>query len=143
MIKQIRHTGIVVRDLQRAIRFYEGLGFSLWKRELETGAFLEQVVGITGAKIETAKLKAACGSMIELLQYQSHPIKKSITPQLSNQLGCSHIAFTVDSIEETLNSIQKAGGSLVNTPALAPTGQVKVAYCHDHEGNLLEIVEEV
>ena len=69
MIKQIRHTGIVVRDLQRAIRFYEGLGFSLWKRELETGAFLEQVVGITGAKIETAKLKAPCGSMIELLQY--------------------------------------------------------------------------
>jgi predicted enzyme related to lactoylglutathione lyase len=132
-----------VRDLEKAIQFYEELGFSLRKREMESGPFLEQVVGIPSARIETAKLSAPCGSMIELLQYHSHAMQRVVSPQLSNHLGCSHIAFTVDSIEKTLSSIKKAGGFLVNEPALASTGQVKVAYCHDIEGNLLEIVEEV
>jgi len=42
MILNTRHTGIVVRDLDRAIRFYEGLGLRLWRREMETGPFIEQ-----------------------------------------------------------------------------------------------------
>lgn len=143
MITRIRHTGIVVRDLENAVHFYEKLGFVLWKREVESGTFLEDVVGIPAVRIETAKLKSPCGSMIELLQYHSHPLHKKIEPQPSNQLGCSHIALTVASIEEALNTIQSTGGGLVNRPTLAPTGQVMVAYCHDLEGNLLEIVEEI
>ena len=142
MITKIRHTGIVVQNLEQAARFYEQLGFVLWKQEMESGPFLDQVVGIRAARVETAKMKAPCGSMIELLQYHSHPLSKKIEPQPSNQLGCSHLAFTVTSIEEALSTIQSAGGSLVNQPALAPTSQVRVAYCHDLEGNLLEIVEE-
>ena len=142
MITKIRHTGIVVRDLEKAAQFYGQLGFVLWKREIESGPFLDQVVGIADAIVETAKMKAPCGSMIELLQYHSHPLCKKIEPQPSNHLGCSHLAFTVTSIEEALATIQSAGGSLVNKPALAPNSQVQVAYCHDLEGNLLEIVEE-
>ena len=142
MITRVRHTGIVVQDLEKAVWFYEKLGFELWKREFESGAFLDQLVGIPEAKIETAKMKSPCGSMIELLQYLSHPKQKKIEPQPSNQLGCSHLAFTVASIENTLSTIQTAGGSLVNQPALTPSGEVQVAYCHDLEGNLLEIVEE-
>ena len=143
MITRIRHTGIVVRDLENAVDFYKKLGFSLFHREVESGAFLEQVVGIPSARIETAKLKSPCGSMIELLQYYSHPINKKIEPQPPNQIGCSHIALTVASIEEALQTIKSEGGSLVNQPAIVPTGQFKVAYCHDLEGNLLEIVEEI
>ena len=55
MITRIRHTGIVVRDLENAVHFYEKLGFALWKREVESGPFLEEVVGIPAARIETAK----------------------------------------------------------------------------------------
>ena len=143
MITRFRHTGIVVRNLEKVVNFYEILGFTLWKREVESGPFLEQVVGMPAARIETAKLKAPCGSMIELLQYHSHLSKKKVKAQPSNQLGCSHIALTVVSIEEAMETIQSAGGTVVNPPALSPSGQVKVAYCHDLEGNLLEIVEEV
>jgi catechol 2,3-dioxygenase-like lactoylglutathione lyase family enzyme len=143
MITKIRHFGIVVQDLGKSIRFYEDLGFSLWKREMESGSFTDQVVDLPQVEIETAKLKSSCGAMIELLQYHSHPIQKERAPQPSNHLGCSHIAFTVESIENMLHTIQISGGNLVNKPALAPTGQVKVAYCHDPEGNLLEVVEEI
>lgn len=143
MISKLRHTGIVVRNLEKAIEFYEMLGFQTWKRELEQGWFLETVVNLENACVDIAKLKAPCGSLLELLEYQKHPVKMEIFMQPSNQLGCSHIALTVDSIDETLKSVRECGGSLVNPPAKSAEGEVLVAYCHDPEGNLLEFVEEL
>ena len=81
--------------------------------------------------------------MLELLQYHSHPAKKDVYLQPSNQLGCSHIALTVGSIDKTLECVHSCGGSLVNQPATSPDGTVRVAYYYDSEGNLLELVEEI
>ena len=143
MISKLRHTGIVVRNLNQSVVFYEALGFKTWKREIEQGQFLGTVVDLKNARVETAKLKAPCGALLELLQYHSHPVEMEISPQPSNQLGCSHIALTVGSIDKALECVQSCGGSLVNQPATAPDGTVRVAYCHDPEGNLLELVEEI
>lgn len=143
MIKKIRHTGIVVRDLEKAVRFYEGLGFKLWKRDMEAGAFTETVVGLKDVNVETVKFKSPCGGLIELLQYHSHPVDAVIQKQPSNQPGCSHIAITVYDIDKTLNYIKQNGGSVVNPPETSPHGKVRVAYCHDPEGILLEVVEEL
>jgi catechol 2,3-dioxygenase-like lactoylglutathione lyase family enzyme len=143
MIKFIRHTGIVLRNLDKGVIFYESLGFKTWKREIEKGKFISTVVGIEKVEIETAKLKAPCGALLELLEYQTHPKQKEISPQASNQLGCSHIAMTVGSIDKTLEFVHSCGGSLVNPPATSTDGTVRVAYCHDPEGNLLELVEEL
>ena len=106
MISKLRHTGIVVRNLNQSVVFYEALGFKTWKREIEQGQFLETVVDLKNVRVETAKLKAPCGALLELLQYHSHPVQMEISPQPSNQLGCSHIALTVGSIDETLECVQ-------------------------------------
>lgn len=143
MITKLRHTGIVVRDLNRGVAFYEALGFSTWTREIEQGPFLELVVGLAGARVEIAKLKSPCGALLELLQYLSHPVYRDISPQPSNQLGCSHIALTVDSMDAALEIVQKYGGALVNLPAINHSATVRVAYCHDPEGNLIELVEGI
>ena len=143
MISKLRHTGIVVRNLDQSVVFYEALGFKTWKRELEQGQILETVVDLKNARVETAKLKAPCGALLELLQYHSHPVEMEISPQPSNQLGCSHIALTVGSIDKALECVQSCGGSSVNSPGTSPDGTVRVAYCHDPEGNLLELVEEI
>ena len=45
MISKFRHAGIVVRDLNKSLVFYEGLGFCLWGREMEKGIFIDKVVG--------------------------------------------------------------------------------------------------
>ena len=92
--------------------------------------------------METAKLKSPCGVLLELLEYHSHKAEKEITCQPSNQLGCSHIALTVKCIQSAVDLIKNMGGSIVNPPQTAPNGSVKVAYCHDIEGVLLELVEE-
>ena len=83
MISKLRHTGIVVRNLDQSVVFYEALGFKTWKREIEQGQFLETVVNLKNARVETAKLKAPCGAMLELLEYQSHPDRLIIKKQSS------------------------------------------------------------
>ena len=143
MIVSLRHTGFVVRNLELMLEFYMKIGFKLSHRDLETGPFISQVVGIDQVEIETAKLSAPCGGVIELLKYHSHPIEKQVSCQPPNQLGCSHVALTVESIDDTLRWIEKNGGQSLNTGILSHNKQVRVAYCYDPEGNLLEVVENV
>jgi catechol 2,3-dioxygenase-like lactoylglutathione lyase family enzyme len=143
MIKNTRHTGLVVKDISNSINFYESLGLRVWRREIESGEFISRVVGLDDAVIETAKLKLPDDSLLELLEYKSHlaEIPEYIYP--SNKHGCSHIAFTVEDIDASATMIIKIGGSIVNPPSLSPNGKVKVMYCHDIDGILIELVEEL
>ncbi len=143
MILNKRHIGLAVRDLERSISFYESLGLKVWRREEETGPFIDTVIGIPGVRIEWAKMKCPDGSLVELLQYHSHPDIQPLADAPSNRLGCSHIAFTVADIARTCGEIIRLGGTVVNLPATAPSGLVRVAYCHDPDGILLEVVEEI
>lgn len=61
----------------------------------------------------------------------------------SNELGCSHLAYTVHDINISCKKIILGGGSIKNDPVISPNGKVKVAYCHDPEGVLIELVEEL
>jgi len=141
MIKAVRHTGIVVRNIEKSVEFYRALGFVEDNRAIEEGDFIDTVVGLQNTKLEWVKLKVPDGYLLELLQYHSHPEQKEIAKQKSNQLGCSHIAFSVNDINTVCQKIEKIGGSIVNLPALSSDKKVKVAYCYDNEGNLMEIVE--
>jgi catechol 2,3-dioxygenase-like lactoylglutathione lyase family enzyme len=141
MIKAVRHTGIVVRDLEKSVDFYTALGFVENNRAIEEGDFIDTVVGFQNTILEWVKLKAPDGYLLELLQYRSHPEKKEIAKQMSNKLGCSHLAFSVNDIDLTCRKIKEIDGSVLNPPALTNDKKIKVAYCHDNEGNLLEIVE--
>jgi catechol 2,3-dioxygenase-like lactoylglutathione lyase family enzyme len=141
LITATRHTGLVVRDIECSIAFYEALGMRLLRRELETGKFIETVVGIDGVRLEWAKLEAVDGYLLELLQYHSHPHVEPVVPAASNQLGCSHVAFTVSDAQIACRQVVALGGSMVNPPQVAPDGLVCVAYCHDPDGILMELVE--
>ena len=143
MVVNTRHTGIVVRDIEKAILFYSGLGMRLVSRMMEKGDYIDNLVGIQKTRLEWAKLKLPDQSLVELLQYHSHPgIEPEFKHQDSNRLGCSHIAFTVDDINDTVQYILNNGGSIKKEVQLSPDAKVKVIYCFDHEGNILEIVEE-
>lgn len=143
MIKNVRHTGIVVHDLESMAKFYRLLGFVDENRAIEEGSFIEQVVDLTDVKVEWIKMRSPDGYLLELLQYHTHPNVPRKDKAKSNDLGCSHMAFTVNDIERAREEIVKAGGSIGNPPATTSNGKVKVAYCHDPEGVLIELVEEI
>ena len=57
MIKDIRHTGIVVFDLDRSMHFYmEKLGFKVLKRMNESGSFTDQILGLENIEVTTVKM---------------------------------------------------------------------------------------
>jgi catechol 2,3-dioxygenase-like lactoylglutathione lyase family enzyme len=143
MIKNVRHTGIVAGNLQRMVKFYIALGFIEECRAIETGEYIEKVVNIESVKVEWVKMRAPDGFLLELLQYRSHLQSPKYSLANANDLGCSHVAFTVDEIEKACELICENGGKITNSPAISPNGKVKVVYCHDPEGVLLELVQEL
>ena len=142
MIENMRHVGLVVKDLAKQESFYSALGFRRFKSEIESGRFIEQVTGIDKVEIEWVKMTLPEGMVLELLKYRQPESQVRCEKAHADRLGCSHIAFTVNQIDEICNVIEDNGGSVVNPPEPSSDGQVKVAYCHDPEGILLEIVEE-
>ncbi len=143
-VTAVRHTGLVVRDLEQSLMFYRDfLGLEEVSRNKETGDYIEKLVGIKGAELCWVKLRSSSGSLIELLQYlvpASNAGKVENSP--SDTLGCSHVAFTVQSLEVVMQGPLQRGLSTVSPPLPSPDGKVKVLYCHDPDGILLELVEE-
>lgn len=143
MVINTRHTGFVVNDLERFINFYLGLGLKLISRKIESGEYIDKLVGLQGTKLEWAKLSLPDNSVIEILKYHSHGELLNGNNQLANRLGCSHLALTVQKIENVINYFIENGGSTLEDFQISPDNKVKVAYCHDFEGNIIEIVEEI
>lgn len=140
-----RHTGLVVKDLERSLSFYRDLlGLELAARSREQGQYIESLVGIPGAVLEWAKLRIPGGHMVELLQYFSHPSPAS--PEelgCANRPGCSHLALTVSDIDTLFETLVLAGFKCNNAPQPSPDGKVKVMYAHDPDGIIVELVEEL
>lgn len=140
----IRHTGLVVLDLDRSIEFYTTF-FSLTvaNRMIEKGEYIEKLTGISGAIIEWVKLKDENGCILELLHYHSPDICNEIGLPASNNLGCSHVAFTVDDIDYVFDELKKRGLGYKSEPLISTDGRVRVMYAHDPDGIIIEIVQEI
>ncbi len=145
MIIAARHTGLVVEDIDTSLGFYQGvLGLKMFKRAFEDDPdYIEELVGIHGVKLEYAKLHVPGGTLLELLQYHSHPQQNLRKPYPSNRHGCSHIAFTVENIDILYSKLVEAGIRCNSQPLCSPDGRVKVLYAHDPDGIILELVEEL
>ena len=89
------HTGFTVSDIDRSIEFYRDLlGMSLFRRQTGTAPYLSTITGFPSVKIEIALLKSPDGgSMLELLQYVSHPAPA--TERETNRPGNAHVCFRV------------------------------------------------
>ena len=141
MIRQIRHTGLVVADLEKALHFWRDLlGFRLEKQMEESGAHIDAMMGLKGVLVTTVKMTAPEGGMIELLYFHSHPDSPSWmgTPFST---GLTHVAMTVINLDDAYEKLTCAGAEFFAPPQYSPDGAVKVIYCKGPEGVLLELVE--
>ena len=140
-IQAIRHTGIVVSDMDRSLPFYRDLlGMEVWADFKDDSAYVQAMTGVPGANIWMVKLKAADGVSIELLQYLSHP---QPVPEESKacHVGCNHVALKVDDLDALHEKLKAAGIRFNAPPAVSPDGGAKVAYCLDPEGVIVELVQ--
>ena len=141
MISTIRHVGLVVSDLDKALQFWcETMGFVVSRHMEESGPQIDAMMGLKDVKVTTAKLADPDGNLLELLCFHSHPDK----PQWEGKpysTGFTHIALTVQNLDETLRQLKLFGGSVPAEPQLSPDGNVRVIYATGPEGVLLELVE--
>ena len=127
MIKNIRHTGIVVINLEASLRFYcDLLGF-------------HNISSLRNVKVTTVKITSPSGQMIELLKYNSHPTEQR-TREIC-EIGISHIAFTVDDLDMEYERLKGKEIQFNSLPQLSPDGYAKVTFCRAPEGTLIELVE--
>lgn len=140
-MKGIRHTGIVVSDFERALYFYRDLlGLKVTKRMKESGDYIEKILGLKNIKVTTIKMSTQDGNLIELLYFVPGQ-KKAGKRRTINEVGISHLSFTVTDINAEYKRLSKAGVKFISTPQVSPDGYAKVAFCVDYDNVFIELVE--
>ncbi len=143
---KILHTGITVRDIDKAVLFYRdvlGLELVVPPTDPAEGAELSAGVGVPGARLRQAILESGDCS-IELFEYQNPPavIEK---PLPANNLGPGHVAFEVSDIKVEYERMKKLGVEFFTEPnfiAEGPLAGWQWVYFKDPEGTTLELVEK-
>ncbi len=150
MLEQIDHINLVVSDLDKMTRFYcDALGMEQFRRATITGAWVEQVVGLTDVVADVVYLRLPLGPRLELLKYRRPDGPTPERPGQANTKGIRHLAFRVSDIREKVESLRLAGVEFFSEVSLVPSEQVqfgtavrkRLVYFHDPEGNLLELCE--
>jgi len=144
-MKALHHVGITVADLDRAIRFYNGvLGLELRSEPSPVfdDASLGPAVGVPGAALRQVNL-ALGDTTLELLEYTAPPSPIS-APLPQNALGAQHVAFHVDDIEAKVRELSERGVEFFSEVNVVDDGVLagwRWIYFADPEGNALELVE--
>jgi methylmalonyl-CoA epimerase len=131
MIKGVHHIGIVVTNIEEAIRLYtEAFGFHLTQP-----VTMISELGIKDAVVSTGEVA------LEIMESVAtdKPIGKFLE---KHGEGLHHISLNVDDINETLKSLAQKGLSLVNKEAI-PFGEVLVATIHPRStrGVMIELIQ--
>ena len=141
MIKAIRHTGLVVADLEGSLHFWcDVLGFTVFRMMEESGSHVDGVMGLSDVKVTTAKLAAPDGNLIELLHFHSHPDRPAWQGK-PYSTGFTHIALTVSNLDELVKKLKSYGVTFPGPPQTGPDLYAKVIYAQGPEGVILELVE--
>ena len=141
-IKGTRHFGIVVRNLETSIAFYEDLGLKITKQMDESGEHIDKMLSLNDVNVTTVKMSAPeTDTLIELLHYKN-PIPKEIERKI-NDLGPSHLAFTVNNLSENYKKLSQKGVKFFSEPQLSPDKTVLVVFCNDPDGIPIELVEQL
>ncbi len=134
----IRHIGIVVKDIQASIDFYLSLGFIKGYCRHEATAFIDHISAQQNINLITYRLTAPNGDMIELLDYGCDTEIKQNT---LFDTGIAHFAITVIDVDALYQRGIKNEILFVSPPKVSPDGYAKVAFCRAPEGTFIELVE--
>ena len=141
MANTLRHTGIVVDDIEKHFELWTNImGFKVISDNIESGSQIESILGVPNVKVRTVKLRDNLEQVIELLYFETpkSPEKEVVN---TNSLGITHIAIKTDSIDTLKDSLLTFGFRCVSEPVLSPNGAVKVGYFALNGTFFLEIVE--
>lgn len=139
------HTNLIARDWRRLSSFYSRVFGCVEKppRRQQSGDWLARGTGVPGAALEGVHLVLpGWGSEGPTLEIYSYSKVEEAPLPVANRCGFGHLAFEVESVEQTAGLIEQHGGSLageVTRQEIDGVGWLSFVYARDPEGNLLEI----
>ena len=141
---KVRHVGITVSDTEISLIFHRDLlGLKIHQEMEESGKHIDNFSNLKDVKVKTVKLQCCDGSLLELLEYSSPCEVDCFEERPINFVGCSHFALTVDDLDSLYEKLRINGVSFNYQVQSSPDGNVKLAFCKDPDGTLIELVEEL
>lgn len=142
-VKRMDNVGIVVEDLDAAIRFFVELGLALEGRTRIEGEWSGRITGLHGQRVEIAMMCTPDGhSRIELSRFDTPSISSDHRAAPVNSLGYLRVMFTVEDIDETLARLEKLGASVVDE-VVDYEGVYRLCYIRGVEGILIGLAQEL
>jgi catechol 2,3-dioxygenase-like lactoylglutathione lyase family enzyme len=144
MITQLRHVGVVVKDLGVSLHFYKDLlGFKVRKEMEEECPYIDTILGLKNVRLKTVKLMPPPGGGgVELLYYYS-PGSPQRVPCAIHERSITHFALTIEDLDQEYNRLTQQGVKFISSPQISPDGGVKIVFCQDPDGNYIELTEEL
>lgn len=141
------HIGLCISDLERSVRFYEGLGFQRRAKYTVSGQEIDQVLELPGTNMRGQFLQLD-HLVIELLEILGPGIEGAFGHQAFNRPGLTHLSFEVDDIQAASHRIRALGGDdrMHTLTTFAEFGDgtnngSKGMMCADPDGNRIELLK--
>ena len=135
-----RHTGIITKDIKKSLYFYKDLlGFEVIQDFWDDSDYINTITGLMNANVHMIKLKSLDGTVLELLDYATHPTESK--PTLIYNVGEAHLALQVEDIEYAYKYLSENGIEFISKPVLSSEGIAKVCFCFDPDKTRIELVE--
>ena len=133
----------MVNDLEKTRDFWiNSLGFKLHVEAIEVSPYIDELLLIQDPELTTVKLIDANGFIIELLKFGKYQVNNSWSGDLKTT-GLTHIALTVDNLEELVDNLSKQNYQMLSEIKTSPDNKVKVVFVRGPEGIMLELVQEM
>jgi catechol 2,3-dioxygenase-like lactoylglutathione lyase family enzyme len=117
MIKHFDHATIVVRDVDRAIRFFELLGFAQHKSVVIKGETFSDYMGVPGIEARHVTLVltgATPRTEIQLLNYLTPVALDDPEIRDLHKIGFNHICFAVEDLDAAVAKMAANGFTTKN-----------------------------
>jgi len=139
MIKNFRHACVLVKDLDRSLKFYRDiLGFKVTKSLTIEGKYPETILGIKKIKLTYVKMRVPGQPRGSQPIFELHYWHR---PKKSPQKGYGHISLTMKNIDAAYKRLRKLGVKFISRPTGAADSKAKVCFGYDPDGNLIEFVQ--
>lgn len=131
------HVGLCVADRERSRRFYEGLlGFSFWWEIEPPDDRTAQLVQLREPLGTHATYLVRDGFVLELIDYSRHAVHAG-GERAMDQVGLTHISFSVSDLPGVLERVAEFGGAVVSATVTEGSAMIR-----DPDGQLLELLPE-
>ena len=131
------HVGLCVADRERSRHFYEGLlGFQFWWEIEPPDDRTAQLVQLPEPLGTHATYLVRDGFVLELIDYSKREVHAG-PERVMDQVGLTHISFSVSDLGGVLERVEEFGGAVVEGTVSEGSAMIR-----DPDGQLLELLSD-